>query len=439
MNWLAKYASSWELSAVNDEISVNGVRVPLDFPRVPAGWDWKSLNVLCEGIYDCPHSTPDLTDDGPYLARTQDFPDGALSLNGMAQVSRTTYLDRVRRAIPAHGDLLYSREGSYHGIAAEIPEDVEICMGQRMVLIRPDQDLLNFRFLKYWLNSRFVRDFISGMREGSGAPRINLPTVRGMAVPVPAVREQEAISSILGALDDKIAVNERIATVARSLAVSIGKRQISQIRGESASLGAYVSLVKGNSYKSADVGHGAQWLVSLKSIGRDGSYRPSGLKRFAGDFKPQQRLGSGEVVVAHTDLTQKAEVLARPVRVPEVGPEVHVASLDLAIVRPSRLLTNEYLLALLSREDFRNHALGFSNGTTVLHLSVKAVPSYEFVPPGEDLVDRVTAKMRPLLKRADASEKESETLSVLRDTLLPQLMSGRLRVKDAEKIVEDHV
>lgn len=280
---------------------------------------------------------------------------------------------------------------------------------------------------------------LAGFNSGSVQPMLNRNYIASFPIRVPDRHGQDAIAEVLGSLDDKIAVNERTATVARSLAVSLGNQEISQVQGESAPLGNYVSLVKGNSYKSADVGHGTQWLVSLKSIGRDGSYRPSGLKRFAGDFKPQQRLESGEVVVAHTDLTQKAEVLARPVRIPEIGPDVHVASLDLAIVRPSLLLTNEYLLALLAREDFRNHALGFSNGTTVLHLSVKAVPSYEFVPPGEDLVGRVTAKMRPLLKRADAAEKESETLSVLRDTLLPQLMSGRLRVKDAEKIVEDHV
>ena len=53
---------------------------------------------------------------------------------------------------PSYGDLIYSREGAYHGIAAEIPEDSKVCLGQRTVLIRSDETKANFRFLRYWLN-----------------------------------------------------------------------------------------------------------------------------------------------------------------------------------------------------------------------------------------------------------------------------------------------
>jgi type I restriction enzyme S subunit len=375
--------------------------------------------------------------DGVPIVRVKDVRNGKIDTSDPLVVSREVEQKYARTRLRG-GEVLLTLVGSVGEVAVASEEVRGWNVARAIAVVRPSSEV-TAQWLRLVLSSSAAQRYFSDRLNTTVQATLNLKDVRTLPVPMPSPRGRDAVCAVVGALDDKIAVNERIATVARSLAVNIGKRQISQIRGELASLGDYVSLVKGNSYKSADVGHGAQRLVSLKSIGRDGSYRPSGLKRFAGDFKPQQRLESGEVVVAHTDLTQRAEVLARPVRVPEVGPEVHVASLDLAIVRPSRLLTNEYLLALLSREDFRNHALGFSNGTTVLHLSVKAVPSYEFVPPGEDLVDRVTAEMRPLLKRADASEKESETLSVLRDTLLPQLMSGRLRVKDAEKIVEDHV
>ncbi|MGW2841977.1 restriction endonuclease subunit S [Streptomyces sp. NPDC001493] len=405
---------------MNDEISVNGVRVPLDFPRVPAGWDWKSLNVLCEGIYDCPHSTPDLTDDGPYLARTQDFPDGALSLNGMAQVSRATYLDRVRRAIPAYGDLLYSREGSYHGIAAEIPEDVEICMGQRMVLIRPDQDLLNFRFLKYWLNSRFVRDFISGMREGSGAPRINLPTVRGMAVPVPAVREQEAISSILGALDDKIAVNERIAATADALASALFEASEAKKHYR---LSDVASIVMGQSPPGETYNETGDGIPFYQGV-RDFGMRHPGHRVWC--TEASRHAGAGDVLVS----------VRAPVGTINVAEETCGIGRGVAAVRAIQY--PHVLLQALSSDGsvWRPYE---AEGTVFGSINKKQLSLLEVSWPNESQIEAVEGQLSVLDRQVSQVLHESRSLSILRDTLLPQLMSGRLRIKDAEKIVEDHV
>src|SRR3954447_1341840 len=144
------------------QYSMPNVMGPTTYGRLPEGWTWVSLEEVCTGIFDCPHSTPSLTDSGPYIARTQDILTGVFRADTAGHVSDQTYRERVKRAEPVHGDLIYSREGTYFGIAAEVPAETRICLGQRMVLIRPDAAKVSFRFMRYWLNSPVMASHIHG-------------------------------------------------------------------------------------------------------------------------------------------------------------------------------------------------------------------------------------------------------------------------------------
>ena len=152
---------------------------------------------------------------------TQDVLTGVFLTNSAAHVSEDAYYERTKRAVPRLGDLLYSREGTYYGIAAEVPARVRVCLGQRLVLIRPDKAALDFRFLRYWLNSPVMGAYINGFRDGSVAERLNLPTIRSLPILIPPIEEQRVIAGALGAFDDKIAVNDRIAETGEELALTI--------------------------------------------------------------------------------------------------------------------------------------------------------------------------------------------------------------------------
>jgi type I restriction enzyme S subunit len=84
----------------------------------------------------------------------------------------------------------------------------------------------------------------------------------------------------------------------------------------------------------------------------------------------------------------------------------------------------------------RTQIVGYANGTTVNMLPIDALQKPLFAVPPRALVEEVDRLLKPLFARADAAEDESETLAELRDTLLPKLISGELRIRDAEKLVE---
>ena len=275
---------------------------------------------------------------------------------------------------------------------------------------------------------------LTGFNSGSVQPMLNRNHIRSFPVTIPPPAAQRAISAVLGAIDDKIAVNERIARAGSDLAVALGQQALAAEPGHDVSLGDVAGFTKGVAYRRADLTGGDGVLISLKSVGRDGQFQPDGAKPFSGEAKPAQILREGDIVVAQTDLTQRAGVIGRPARVVNLGGwSWMVASLDLAIARPANGLTSEALFAVLASSAFRDHALSHCNGTTVLHLGGQAFPAFRFRKPADGSIARITTAMRPLLARADAARRENQPLARLRDTLLPELLSGAIRVRDAER------
>jgi len=202
-------------------------------------------------------------------------------------------------------------------------------------------------------------------------------------------------------------------------------------------LSELINTVKGRSYKSDELVESDTALVTLKSFARGGGYRPDGLKSFAGTYKPEQVVQPGELVIACTDVTQAAEVIGRPAIVRGTGAYRRlVASLDTLIVRPrDSSMTRAFLYFLGGAEAFVAHTYAHTTGTTVLHLAKEAVPSFRFARPSTQLVGQFDALAGPALGRIQALEEESRTLAALRDTLLPKLISGELRLKDADRFM----
>jgi restriction endonuclease S subunit len=199
-------------------------------------------------------------------------------------------------------------------------------------------------------------------------------------------------------------------------------------------LSCVARFVKGVSYRSSELQESNAALVTLKSVARGGGYREDGLKSYSGQFKSEQVVQQGDIVVAHTDVTQAADVLGRVARVrADLKHSTLVASLDLVIVRPKDATTSrEFLYELLSRDEFKDHAYGYSNGTTVLHLSHKALPEYLFPMPPTPVREAFTNIVAPLFQQMDTNRAQSQTLLSIRNALLPKLISGDIRVRASE-------
>ncbi|MEU3754988.1 restriction endonuclease subunit S [Streptomyces olivoreticuli] len=417
------------------EGNVRLLKIPTGYDQLPDGWGWASLDDVSIGVFDCPHSTPKLTTSGPYLARTQDIVSGVFRSEDAARVSADTYVERIKRAEPTRGDLLYSREGTYFGVAAEVPRGMQVCLGQRMVLIRPDQAKVDFRFMRYWLNSPVMASHVHGHRDGSVAERLNLPTIRALPILLPGLREQKAIAGALGALDDKIALNERTASAALELASAHYRYSAVNSEGwRSVTLGSAARWLSGGTPKTSEPsywGGDIPWISasSLKSPWIDDSDRRL---TAIGATSGTRIVPEGSVIFIVRGSSLKSEF------------RVGITQRQVAFGQDCKaLISDESIEPHLLFHAIRASAqeiLGMVDETSIGagRLSTDLISKLEIRVP-EARVNKTAEKLTSLDALAAGRQAESRALTALRDALVPKLMSGKLRVRDAERIVEDAV
>lgn len=165
------------------------------FDSISNSYDVPILSV-CDYIIDCPHSTPKWTRAGKLCLRTTNFRRGYLDLSEKNYVSDETYKKRTSRLTPVPGDVLFSREGAILGIACIIPDDLQACMGQRMMLLRPNEQLNN-KYLMYYLNSSRVNQLVVENVGGSASPHINVGDIKKFPIlMLPIEMQRQLVSDI---------------------------------------------------------------------------------------------------------------------------------------------------------------------------------------------------------------------------------------------------
>ena len=161
------------------------------------------LNEVCELIVDCPHTTANDEGKGFPLVRTPNIGKGRLVYDGMHRVCEDVYNKRNARAIPQENDLIFAREATAGNVAL-IQKGEKVCLGQRTVLIRPNQEKVNPAFLTYFLLAPKQQHNLLSTANGATVAHVNLPTIRNLKIDLPELPTQHRIASILSRYDSLI-------------------------------------------------------------------------------------------------------------------------------------------------------------------------------------------------------------------------------------------
>lgn len=340
---------------------------------------------------------------------------------------------RLERYSLRAGDIVFTRVGSVDLSAYVELENDGWLFSSRMLRVRINSSKINSRFLSYFFRQERFREYILNISVGATMPSINTQILKDVKVSYPSIQEQKAIASVLSSLDDKIDLLHRQNKTLESMAETLFRHwfvEESNKEWPEVSLNQYVKCTNGVSYKSSELETSNTALVTLKNFARDGSLRTDGFKEFSGKYQDNQKVIENDIVVAHTDLTQDASLIGNPIFVRNVNNyKTLVISMDLVKVElTSNQLTKMFLFYLLKNSDFKDYALSCSNGSSVIHLSKKAIPSYTFrLPPIKKILD-FSEKIQWTHDKHNLNLQNIQTLEKLRDTLLPKLMSGEVRV-----------
>ncbi|WP_176710138.1 restriction endonuclease subunit S [Streptomyces sp. Wb2n-11] len=316
------------------------------------------------------------------------------------------------RSIARKGDLIFTCWGTIGqiGLVDERSRFDRYIVSNKQMKLTPNPQTVDSLFLYYALSNPSAVAQVQGDAIGSSVPGFNLTQLRKVEISCPSLPEQQEIAKILGALDDKIAVNERIVATGMDL----GEARFSQaslIAEERVTLGDVIELKYGKSLPAT--------------------------RRIVGDVPV---FGSGGISGSHNESLVKGPGII-------VGRKGTVGAIYWSESDFFPIDTTFYVVCRMKGISME-YAYFALRGLGLEHMnSDSAVPGLNrdralAVPvnlPAAEEIQRFTAEARTLFELQCTREGENRNLATLRDTLLPQLMSGRLRVKDAEKIVEDQV
>lgn len=171
---------------------------------IPIGWEVLPLENIVENIIDCEHKTAPYVESSEYLVvRTSNVRDGELVYDDMKFTTEAAFEDWTKRAVPSVGDVLFTREAPA-GESCMVPANVKVCMGQRLVLLRPNLDKVNPEYFSLYLTSEAAKLAIYELSIGTTVSRINIEDIKRIPCVVPSVREQQEIQLKISAVQSLI-------------------------------------------------------------------------------------------------------------------------------------------------------------------------------------------------------------------------------------------
>jgi type I restriction enzyme S subunit len=386
-------------------------------------------------------------------------------------------LERVGNKISQPGDVVFTSKGTvgrFGFVRVDTPRFVyspQLCYWRSL-----KHDVVDPRFLFFWMHGReFFVQFRGVAGQTDMADYVSLTDQRRMHITLPPPAEQRAIANILGALDDKIELNRRMSETLEAMARALFSAWFvgfDPVRAKSEgrdpglpthvailfpdafehsplgdipagwvvrTLGDLADLDKGLSYNGEGlVSDGGLPLVNLGCFAGGGRFKPEGIKRYRGDYRERHVIRPGDLVIANTDMTQKRLIIGSPAFVPQLsGEREYLFSHHTFAVRfkPGAERWKLYVYFALLRPEFREIAEGYATGTTVLALPRDGVLNYAVAFPPDELLSVFERHVGVLLAGVESLARQNDLLRGIRDTLLPKLVSGELRIGNPEDFV----
>jgi type I restriction enzyme, S subunit len=333
--------------------------------------------------------------------------------------------ERLNKYLMKAGDILFTRVGSVD-LSAYVNENQDGWMfSSRMLRVRPNKEISS-RFLSYFFQQKSFRDYILNISVGATMPSINTGILKTIPISFPTLPEQIAIASVLSSLDDKIDLLHRQNITLEKLSETLFRQWFVEDANNNLKMDTLGNLF--------DIGIGRtpprkehQWFsenptdtkwVSIKDMGTSGIYisnvseylTKQAVERFSIPIIPENtvmlsfKMTIGRLVIS-TEKMLSNEAIA------------HFK------VKNDSILYSEFLYLYL--KTYQWEQLG-STSSIVDAINSKIIKDIELAIPDEDKLNDFKEITKPYFNKIKSNQTQIRTLSALRDTLLPKLMSGEM-------------
>ncbi|MDK8463383.1 restriction endonuclease subunit S [Marinobacter sp. SS13-12] len=453
------------------------------------GSEWTTIGKVAQ-VFDGPHATPKKITEGPYFLSISSLIGGQLDLSKSARISEEQFEKWTRRVTPQQGDILFSYETRL-GDAALMPSGIKACLGRRMGLLRPDTNKVDPSYLLFaYLGPEFQREIKTRTISGATVDRIALKELPFFPIRIPPLKEQKRISGVLRALDKKITLNQEINITLESMAQALFKSWFVDfdpvIDNALAAGNPIPEALQSRADARAALGdrrkplpdHIRQQFPDRFVLTDEMGWVPEGWQvtplSEAIEINPKVTIKKGQKA-KHVDMKalptsgycvgeisekeyaggakfERGDVLlARITPCLENGKTGVVdflsfgdpgfGSTEFIVMRPKNAIGTPFVAALARQEAFRQHCISNMVGSSGRQRVQNSCFDNYFIctPKMPDILDLYRNNCEAWFEKMTALANESRSLGLLRDTLLPKLLSGELRIPEVEKQVEEAI
>jgi len=368
---------------------------------------------------------------GIALIRSQNIYNDGFKRDGLAFINEIQAAELANVTIQ-EGDVLLNLTGDSVARVCQVPREIlPARVNQHVAIIRPRNEILNARFLHYYLASAIMQQYLLGLASvGATRNALTKGMIEGLEIPALPLPEQDTIAAILGSLDDKIELNRRMNETLEAMSRALFKSWFVDFDPVRA---------KAEGWRNGKV-------EEIASLSRDtvnpGNFPNEVFDHYsipAFDEKQLPNAETGDQIKSNKFIVTDDAVLISKLnpRIPRVWlPAVgkarrSICSTEFLVASPKTGCTREYLYALFSSDVFLNDFATLVTGTSGSHQRVKAefLTEMETLIPSKSTITEFTEHAKPLYERTQKNIEQSRTLATTRDALLPKLMSGEIRVR----------
>jgi len=372
-------------------------------------------------------------DCGVPMLRSQNIKPFSLDLNNLKYISKEFH-EKISKSSLKKDDVAIVRTGN-PGTACVIPEGFSDLNCSDLVIVTPDKEKINPNFLCYYFNS-VARNYISSELVGAVQQHFNVGSAKRMNINLPPINEQIGIANILNSISDKIELNLQMNKTLEEMAMALYKHWFVDFgpfqNGKfiDSELGMIPEGWEVKNLTEISTNHNKK----RKPISTREREKIQGVYPYYGATKILDYINhfkfNGKYILLAEDGTVKTE---RDTPFLQFIEGKFCVSNHAHVLTGNKIYSNEFLYLCLSNENVNS----IITGAVQLKINKQNLESLQFITPPINILKSFEEIIIPLFKQKRSVFSEIKTLTTLRDTLLPKLISGEVRVKEVEKLVHE--
>jgi type I restriction enzyme, S subunit len=387
-------------------------------------WRQVRLEKIAIKITDGSHHSPKELVDGIPMYSVKDMREQGFYSENAKTISESDYQKLIKSGCqPEIDDILIAKDGSVLKHIFRVKTKPDYVLLSSIAIIRPDKSIVEPSFLVYAIKEPSTKDLIlNNFVGGSGVPRIVLKDFKQVDIPLPPLPEQRAIASVLSSLDDKIDLLLRQNKTLEQMAETLFRQWFVEDPNpewEERPLGELVTVKRGGSPRPiqdylSDSGY--RWL-KISDATKEPSPFIFEIKEHIKEegLKKTTLLKAGKLVLSNSATPGLPKIL-------QVDTCIHDGWLHF----PKSHFSNEFLYLLFKK--IRPELLQQGNGSIFTNLKTDILKEYPIPIADDESLKFFDNQVKPLFVKLLSNQTQIRTLEKMRDTLLPKLMSGEVRV-----------